>query len=252
MPDIATALALAEVQAASRKRAADRRTAYNAPRGLQPSTIAIGKIDEDRTVHCFDPWIIVRSEPNREHAAHCSLRREGFECWYPAGRRLKQMPQRFLPSKTRHKKRHVVLEELRLPYPGYLFIRRLTHASQASIIWRLFELDGVQGVCTFGEHLAIAEDYEIQMLRFKEDLGTFDQWDLDITAKAFALSEIRRSEAARERWDKPPKLLGTLDSNQGGSLHLVEAFGRITRVVAATGDLYLPGELKREPEGVPR
>lgn len=244
MPDIATALALAqaaqEVQAASRKRATDRRTAYNAPRGLVPPVIAIGSIDEDRTVHCFDPWIIVRSEPNREHAAYCSLRREGFECWYPAGRRLKQMPQRFLPSKTRHKKRHIVLEELRLPYPGYLFIRRMTPASQASIIWRLFELDGVLGVCTFGEHLAIAEDYEIQMLRFKEDLGRFDQWDLNINAKEFGLAEIRRSEAAKERWDKPPKLLGTLDSNQGGSLHLVEAFGRITRVIAASGDLHIP------------
>lgn len=251
MPDITTALAFAEVQAASRKRAADRRTAYNAPRGLRAANVSIGKVDEDRTVHCFDPWLIVRSEPNREHAAHCSLRREGFECWYPAGRRLKALPQRFLPSKTRHK-RHVVLEELRLPYPGYLFIRRMTQASQASIIWRLFELDGVLGACTFGEHLAIAEDYEIQMLRFKEDLGEFDQWEVALNAKEFRLAEVRRSEAAKERWDKPPKLLGTLDSNRAGSLHLVEAFGRITRVVAATGDLYLPGELKRGPEGVPR
>lgn len=240
MPDITTALAFAEVQAASRKRAADRRTAYNAPRGLPAANVPIGKVDEDRTVHCFDPWLIVRSEPNREQAAHCSLRREGFECWYPAGRRLKQMPQRFLPSKTRHKKRHVVLEELRLPYPGYLFIRRMTQASQASIIWRLFELDGVLGACTFGDTLAIAEDYEIQMLRFKEDLGEFDQWDVALNAKEFRLAEIRRSEAAKERWDKPPKLLGTLDSNRGGSLHLVEAFGRITRVIAATGDLHIP------------
>jgi hypothetical protein len=240
MADFATALALAEIHAASRKRAADRRMAYDAPRGLAPASVSIGSVEEDRTVHCFDPWIIVRSEPNREHAAHCSLRREGFECWYPAGRRLKQLPQRFISSKTRHKKRHVVLEELRLPYPGYLFIRRMTQASQSAIMWRLYELDGVLGVCTFGEHLAIAEDYEIQMLRFKEDLGTFDLWDLSINAKEFGLAEVRRSEAAKERWDKPPKLLGTLDSNRSGSLHLVEAFGRITRVIAASGDLHIP------------
>lgn len=249
MPDIAAAFLQAQLVAQSREaqrtpeskaRAAARRDAYNAPRGINISDMPMSTMSEDRTVHCFDPWIIVRSEPNREHAAHCSLRREGFECWYPAGRRLKQMPQRFLPSKTRHKKRHIVLEELRLPYPGYIFIRRMTQASQASIIWRLFELEGVLGVCTFGEHLAIAEDYEIQMLRFKEDLGTFDQWDLNINAKEFGLSEIRRSEAAKERWDKPPKLLGTLDSNRDGSLHLVEAFGRITRVIAATGDLHIP------------
>ena len=247
MPDIATAFLdakliseLREQQRTpeSRQRASVRRQAYDAPRGLVPGG-NLSTVDEDKTVHCFDPWLIAKAEPNREQAAYKSLRREGFEAWFPAGRRLKQLPQRFISSKNRHKKRHVVLEELRLPYAGYVFFRRLTQASRTLELGRLYELDGVLGVCMFGEHLAIAEDYEIQMLRFKEDIGAFDEWDIDLNAKAFALSEVRRTDAAKERWEKPPVLLGTLDTNQGRGLHLVEAFGRITRVVAATGDLII-------------
>jgi hypothetical protein len=249
MPDIATAFLQAQLVSEmraqrltpeSRNKASLRRTAYNAPRGLRPAEIGIHAIEEDRTVHCFDPWMIVRSEPNREQAAWCSLRREGFEAWYPAGRKLKAMPQRFLPSKNRHKKRHVVLEDLRLPYPGYLFVRRMTSQSQAFVEWRLYELDGVLGTCMFGERIALAEDHEVQMLRFHEDLGSYDVWDITMSAKEFGLADIRRSDAAIERWEKPPKLLGTLDTNRGGSLHLVEAFGRITRVIAATGDISIP------------
>lgn len=246
MPDIATAMLNAKLVAElkeqrrspeSRERARVRRAAYDAPKGLvaAPSS-ALKGLDEDSTVPCFDPWLIARSEPNREYAAWQSLRREGCEAWYPAGRKIRLLPQRHLPSKTRHK-RQVVLEELRLPYPSYVFFRRLTSNSMRLNLMRLYELDGVVGVCMFGEHLALAENHEIQMLRFKEDLGQFDEWDLTLTAKQFALAEVRRSEGAKERWDKPPQLLGALDTNQGPRLYLVEAFGRITRIVAATGDL---------------
>jgi hypothetical protein len=252
MPDLATAFLDAKLVAElrerqrspeSRKRAADRRTAYDAPRGLKPSMIGCARLSEDDTLPCFDPWLIAKAEPNRENAAYKSLRREGFEAWFPAGRRMKQLPQRFVSSKNRHKKRHVVLEDLRLPYAGYLFFRRLTKHSQAHELGRLYELDGVLGLCMFGETIAIAENHEIQMLRFKEDIGAFDKWDIDLNAKAFALSEVRRTDAAKERWEKPPQLLGTLDTNRGGSLYLVEAFGRITRVVAATGAIPLPETL---------
>lgn len=247
MPDIATAFLdakllseLREQQRSpeSRARASVRRQAYDAPRGLIPGG-NLASVSEDQTVHCFDPWLIAKSEPNRDHAAYKSLRREGFEAWFPAGRRIKQLPQRFISSKNRHKKKNVVQEDLRLPYAGYVFFRRLTQASQAMQLGRLYELDGVLGVCMFGETIAIAEDYEIQMLRFKEDIGSYDVWDVTMTAKEFALADIRRSDAAKERWDKLPSLLGTLDTNQRGSLHLVEAFGRITRVIAASGDIHI-------------
>lgn len=190
---------------------------------------------EERTVHCFDQWLIVKVQPGREAMARASLVREGFECWYPAGRRMKRLPQRFISSKTRHKKRAVLIEELRLPYPGYVFIRRLKPASQRFELHKLYELNGLIGLCMFGDLAAYIEDYEIQMLRFKEDIGTYDIWDVDMTAKQFGLAEIRRTEAAKQRWDKPPAVVGTLDSNQGRRIHLVEAFGRITRVLAGTG-----------------
>lgn len=247
MPDIATALMDAKLVAElrekqrtpdSRQRAADRREAYNSPKGLVPAETSFGSIDEDDTVPCFDPWLIANAEPNREHAAYVSLRREGCEAWYPAGRKIGLMPKRFLPSKTRHKK-HVVLEDLRLPYPGYVFFRRLTSNSMKLNLMRLYELDGVMGLCMFGEHLALAENHEIQMLRFKEDVGDFDEWAPSVNAKIFRLAEVRRSEAAKQRWEKPPQLLGALDTNQGPRLILVEAFGRITRVIAATGDLHI-------------
>lgn len=249
MPDIATAFLDAKMIAElreqqrspeSRERAAQRRQAYDAPRGLQPG-VSMSAVDEDGTVHCFDPWLIAKSEPNREHAAYKSLRREGFEAWFPAGRKMSPMPRRFLSSNNRHKKRHVLVEDLRLPYPGYVFFRRLTAPSMSVNLGRLYEFDGVLGLCMFGEHIAIAEDYEIQLLRFKEDVGAYDVWDMKVgmSARDVALAEIRRSEAAKERWDKPPAVLGRLDDSRRGGLHLVEAFGRITRVVAATGDLQL-------------
>src|SRR5579872_4658262 len=223
MPDIATALLQAKLVAElkeqrrspeSRDRAAARRQAYDAPKGLETSHSSIAEIDEGDTVPCFDPWLIASSEPNREYAAYMSLRREGCEAWYPAGRKIGKMPGRFLPSKTRNKKL-VLLEDLRLPYPGYVFFRRLTPNSMKLNLMRLFELDGLIGLCMFGEQLALAENHEIQMLRFKEDIGQFDQWDVTITAKQFKLAEIRRSGPAKERWEKPAQLLGSLDTNQG-------------------------------------
>lgn len=245
MPDIATAFLNAKLVAESREqqrtpesrqRAQARRAAYDAPRGVTPTASTLKDVDEDKTVPCFDPWVIALAEPNREHAAYASLRREGCEAWYPAGRKIRLLPRRLQSSNTRGKK-IIVVEELRVPYPGYVFFRDLTPNSRKLNLMRLYELDGIIGICMFGEHLAFAEHHEIQMLRFKEDLGQFDEWALDLTAKQFKLAEVRRSEAAKERWEKPPQLLGTLDTNHGPRLYLVEAFGRITRVVAAAGDL---------------
>lgn len=244
MPDISTAMMNAKLVAElreqqrtpeSRQRAAARREAYNAPKGISPAGVSIKAVDEDSTVPCFDPWLIARAEPNRDHVAYTSLRREGCEAWYPAGRKIRKLPRRFLPSKTRHKKL-VFLEELRLPYPSYVFFRRMTPESMKLNLMRLYELEGVVGVCMFGEHLAFAEHHEIEMLRFKEDIGEFDDWECNPTARQFALAEVRRSEPAKERWEKPPQVLGALDTNQGPRLYLVEAFGRITRIVAANGD----------------
>lgn len=216
-------------------------TARTAPRGIDAPERDIDGLDEDRSVTCFDPWIIGRSDPRREYVAQQHLLREGFECWFPAGRLVKRMPQRLLPSKTRHKKRHVLIEDLRSPYPGYVFLRRLAEKSYGVQLTRLFEVEGVAGICMFGDQLATAEHWEIQLMQAKEDLGAFDRWEVAISARDFALAEIRRTEAAKRRWDNPPKAIGVLDTTHEGRIHLVEAFGRITRVVTRAGSVPIGG-----------
>lgn len=205
------------------------------PFGMAFSDFDVKSIGEADQVRCFDPWIIARSEPNREVKARESLMRDGFECWYPAGRKITQKPQRMISSKTRHKKRHVMVEGLAMPYPGYLFVRRLTsHRS----LWRLWELTGVLGVCAFGEYFATIEDYRIEMMRIHEDAGDYDRWEVKkgLTPRDWALAQFEQTEAAKERWSGKPRVLGRVDSNHRQSLHLVEEFGRITRIVTANGD----------------
>lgn len=208
------------------------------PFGMVYSDLDVKKIGEAEQVKCFDPWIIARSQPNRETKARESLMRDGFECWFPAGRRISNKPQRFISSKTRHKKRHVLIEALAMPYPGYLFVRRLTsHRS----LWRLWELTGVLGVCAFGEAFATIEDYRIEMMRIHEDAGEYDRWELKkgLSASEMALAQFEPTQAAKERWSGKQRVIGRVDTNQRQSLHLVEEFGRITRIVAATGNIAL-------------
>lgn len=247
MPDIATAFTNAQL--VSVQQTVDRAAArgQRAGHGLALSDMNAATIGEQQQMHCYDPWLIGRAEPNRERRARESLMRDGFECWYPAGRRMSALPQRFISSKTRHKKRHVLVEDVRMPYPGYLFMRRLTAVRPLP---DLYELTGVLGICTFGEQIATIEDYRIEMMRIHEDAGFYDEASRtlpNMSERDWALAEIRQTDAAKDRWSKRARTLGRLDSNQRGGLHLVEEFGRITRIIAATGDIPLPGGLQREP-----
>lgn len=202
------------------------------PFGMVYSDFDVRDLGEVEQVKCFDPWIIARSEPNSETKARKSLMRDGFECWFPAGRKITRKGQRFISSKNRHKKRHVMIEGLCTPYPGYLFVRRLTsHRS----LWRLYELTGVLGVCAFGEAFATIEDYRIEMMRIHEDAGDYDRWEVTgLSSRDWALATFEQTETAKERWSGKQRVIGRLDTNQRQSLHLVEEFGRITRVIAAS------------------
>lgn len=206
------------------------------PFGMMPSDVDVEKLGDADQQRCFDPWIIARSEPNREVKARESLMRDGFECWYPAGRMIRQKPQRMISSKNRHKKRHVLIEGLSMPYPGYLFVRRLTSLRS---LWRLYELTGVLGVCAFGESFAMIEDYRIEMMRIHEDAGDYDRWELKVgmTERDWALAEFEQTAAAKDRWTGKARVIGSVDTNQTARLHFVEEFGRITRIVSSTGDL---------------
>jgi hypothetical protein len=66
--------------------------------------------------------------------------------------------------------------------------------------------------------------------------GKFNRCEAQITAKQLQLADIRQTDAAKERAMSAPITHAILDSTQQ-TLLFVEAFGRITRVVAGTGDL---------------
>ena len=184
-------------------------------------------------IHCFDPWWIARVKPNSHRAAKEALAREGFEVYYPQGRLLTMMPHRFIGPKKRKQKQVVLREGVRTPYGDYIFLRRLFgHYS----LLRLFDLNGMYGVCLMGERFALIEDFEIEMFRLAEFDGKFDKCEASISAKQFRLAEIIQTKAAEERGIKEPVTHTILDSTHP-RMQFVEAFGRITRVVAGTGDL---------------
>lgn len=186
--------------------------------------------------HCFDPWVIARVLSRAHDVAAVSLKRSGFEMWFPAGRRFRLMPKRHLTRTRRNSRRVVLREELERPYGDYVFVRRL-FGDQS--LWRLFELNGVLGVCAFGEKIATVPDFEIEMLRLYEYDGRFDRCDFGISAKQFQLAEIVRTRAALQRSKSDAEAFKILDAN-GEAVHFIEQFGRITRVVTATGSVEPP------------
>jgi hypothetical protein len=178
-------------------------------------------------VHCFDPWFIAKAEQLARRRAEASLKREGFEVWYPAGRLLTSMPQRMLTANQRHARQKYLRESMRLPYGDYVFLRRLFGSYDLS---RLYDLSGVIGLCMIGEQPAMLQDFEVEMLRLAEFDGVFDRCEALVSEKQLQLAKITRTKAADERWNKQPVTHSVLDESKR-RLYFVEAFGRITRVV---------------------
>lgn len=197
-----------------------------------PEILADGTLDRSRQEHCYDDWIVVKAETNSERRATASLERDGFEVFCPAGRLVKRLPLRFVPPKKRKNKHGYLLVDIRRPYPGYLFCRRLF--SRRSY-FSLFELDGVLGVCMVGDAFARVADFEVEMRRIAQDAGDYDRIDAVITQKELDLATIRVTKAAEKRWANKPRVVGRVDKPRA-MIHFIEEFGRITRVVAATGD----------------
>ena len=192
-----------------------------------------GAVIDRAELHCFDPWWIARCKPKSHHCAKEALTREGFEVWFPQGRLLSKMPDRYVGPKRRKQKQLVLREEVRTPYGDYLFLRRLFGSFS---LMRLFDLNGLYGICLTGETPATLNDYEIEMLRLAEYDGKFDRCDQSITAKQLRLAEIRKTKAASDRGITDAITHTILDTTRQ-TLLFVEVFGRITRVVAGAGDL---------------
>jgi hypothetical protein len=184
-------------------------------------------------IHSFDPWWVARVKSNAHRVARDALKREGFEVWYPQGRLLTMMPHRFIGPKKRNRKQLVLREGVREPYGDYIFLRRLFGSFS---VLRLFQVSGCYGICLTGEQPATIEDFEVEVLRLAEFDGTFDRCEANITAKQLSRADIRQTDAAKERAVSEPITHAILDTSRQ-TLLFVEAFGRITRVVAGIGDL---------------
>jgi hypothetical protein len=194
---------------------------------------ASGSSPDPSELHCFDPWWIARVKPKSHAPAKIALMREGFEVWFPQGRHLSRMPDRYVGPKKRNQKQVVLREDVRTPYADYIFLRRLF--GSYSLV-RLFDLNGMCGVCLVGESFAVIHDYEIEMLRLAEYDGKFDRCDASVTAKQLRLAVIKPTKAAEERGISTSVTHTILDTTQQTIL-FVEAFGRISRVVAAKEDI---------------
>jgi hypothetical protein len=187
-------------------------------------------------LHNLDPWFIAKCQPRSHRAARASLQRAGFEAWYPVGRVLKAMPRRMLSPSKRKKKQVVLREDVRTPYGDYIFLRRLFGSFS---LMRLFDLNGMAGLCLFGETPATIPDYRIEMLRLSEFDGCYDRCEAKISGRQLQLAEIVSTEAAKERWKDQRATIKVLDGTKR-TIHFIEEFGRITRVVAGQGDQQLP------------
>ncbi len=163
-------------------------------------------------LHSLDPWWIVRSKPNLEDHARGALEREGHEVYYPKAKHLTvdAVPLRFLTgSKRNARPKPKLLEVVRPAWRGYLFVRRILGAYDPGRFW---ELQGVMGLCLFGEVPATVSDHEIEGIRRREARGEFD------IADGRALS-----------------IVGRLDKGDHTVLFR-ETVGRITRVIVSNQD----------------
>jgi hypothetical protein len=196
---------------------------------------------EALSLHCFDPWTIVKAKPNQEAKAKESLTREGFEVYF--GERIRfvtvTIPAKKISSKNRHKRRseyHVIERPLPV-YPGYLFCRRMWGGFD---LWRCWDLPGMLGMCCFGLDPATVHDYTIELLRLAEARGSFRDeagWrvQLDTHSHSSTPRDIRAAEKARnapERPKKERKELKRLDEPTR-SIVFVEELGRITRTITS-------------------
>ncbi len=178
-------------------------------------------------LHSQEPWMIVRSKPNREEQAKDALEREGHEVYYPRAKHLTvdAIPLRMLTgSKRNSRPQPKLIEVIRPAWRGYLFVRRLLGAYDPGRFW---ELQGVLGLCLFGEDPATLDDYEVEGIRIREARGEFDIAD----ARALRLYH-------RQGVDRPslPRIVGRLDKGD----HIVlfrETVGRITRVIVSNQDM---------------
>jgi transcription antitermination factor NusG len=189
---------------------------------------------ESLRLHSFDRWYIARAKPNMEKAAKEGLERRGFEAYYASWRQVVEVrvPLNRISSKTRHRRRTETrrIDQVRPIYPGYIFVRKLWAGFD---VQSCYEWPGMLGLCMFSDGPAMIDDWKIEIMRVDEAAGRFDKcrWSIDpkdIRRGAHAASKAEETDKceARElkRLDEPTR-----------TIHFVEEFGRITRIITNSG-----------------
>lgn len=195
-------------------------------RPLAAAFAELGPQQEPLELHSMDPWLIGQCHSGAHERAKRSSEREGFECWWPEWCEIKTPPLSTMSSKTRHKA-HLMVSQRFWPLLGtYVFMRKMWGDFSAV---RLYDLDGMSGLCMFGEHVAKAEDYEIELLRLKTAQHKFDHTDRG-TAR---LRYNTPSFGKYERGTSPAKLLGSVDES-GRLVQFFRKLGRVTRIITSS------------------
>lgn len=181
----------------------------------------------DGQVYSMEPWYLARYEPQMEKTAIDSLNREGFECWYPTFKDVRQLALRKIPPKKRHQA-GLYIEEVRRPrFAGYILIRRLFGYFDVN---RLFDLKGCGSVVKLGGCPAKVIDYDVELMRLAEADGIYDAHELHIKHKGYKVTQLQETES--KRWVGQSKALGRLDESGRTSL-MVDAFGRVAHLIAS-------------------
>lgn len=177
-------------------------------------------------VHSMAPWWIARAKPNAHQVAKRSLMREGFEVWWPKAKIIRHPALSSLPSKTRHKLRHMTIESERPIFGAYIFFRRMMGNAD---LRRLHELLGVSGLCTSGAEILTVRDLDIEFLRLKEAQGKFDEHQT--TSKFKYNARNMHNPTAMVAHIAKDMLVGRLDL-EGETVLFIEALDRVTKIIA--------------------
>lgn len=206
-----------------------------APNELKPLDLPVSD-HEEVEVACHEPWLIAYSRPRAQAVAKQSLERIGYECWYPIRKIVTTRPLRTISSKTRHKRRYEAVERFEAALGCYLLIRELRPVTMTC---NLYELDGVGGICRFGEKAAMLTDFQVEMLRLAEADGKFNEYAVSVPFgyRVSAMADPRPTFEKKQQ-DKNPRQyngcgrdLGHRVDRYGESVHFVERLGRVLRLI---------------------
>lgn len=184
-----------------------------------------------RIVNDRAPWFIVNSEPRRETVAEKSLRKEGFDCFYPT-RNVTVVPHRNKVTLKMRSKLHLLAKSVDRPiFAGYLFVRP---GVENPGVRTIFGMRGVIGLVHFGERLALVKNDLVESLRSGEAKKLLEE-HFSSTPFPYKIGDkaILKDGALAEH----TAIIERVDESAGTIHALVRLFGRACRVVTSVEQL---------------